>query len=368
MIDLVQDFSQQRLEARLLSSAGANEHFEQNVMREMGRKLAALDNSDLLAVYRTTLSSDMLELRLALANRPDDPRAQSLLQDLNSWEGMVNMEVAERSLAGLPDTGRKPQLSGAHLEMLASTERAAAKKELVQQSDDYLKGKPGAGRSEDPGALRRLQGKSIGAPELTQLMRSADLTVNLPRELFDPGGAFIGQDGRVKPEGLQLKNIFELPSDVKGPEYLERRQIIEHAQVPGLKEREKSGLDPKLHPISAGLNVGRMVAGAAPRYGWAFLVLKDQVKERATFTPTDSFYAFESTLGEDTSRAARPASPSCWRTAPSCPRRGASRCAPIPISCPRSSNASTARSAARSAWGIHRPSRISSMTSSPRRP
>ena len=110
--------------------------------------------------------------------------------------------------------------------------------------------------------------------------------------------AFIGEDGSVKPSP-QLQNIFERPSEEKGPSYLERRQIIEHAEVPGLKEREKSGVDPSLHPISAALNVGRGLGGAAPTYGAAFLVLKDQVKERATFTPTDSFYAFTATLDRD---------------------------------------------------------------------
>ncbi len=297
--DSVQNFSQQMLEARLLSSAGASAHFEQNVMRAMGSKLASLDNTDLLAVYRTTLSSDMLELRLELANRPDDPRAQWLLQDLNNWEGMVHMEVAERSLAGLPDTGLKPQLSGAHLEMLSGVDRAAAKKELVQQSDEYLKGAPDAARSDDPAAVRRLQGKSIGVPEVTQMMRSADLTINLPEYLFEPGVAFIGEDGSVKPSP-QLQNIFDRPIEEKGPAYVERRQIIEHAEVPGLKEREKSGIDPSLHPYSAALNVGRGLGGAAPTYGaLAFLVLKDQVKERATFTPTDSFYTFTATLDRD---------------------------------------------------------------------
>ena len=63
--------------------------------------------------------------------------------------------------------------------MLSSVDRAAAKRELVQQSDEYLEGAPDAARSDDPAAVRRLQGKSIGVPELTQMMRSADLTVNL---------------------------------------------------------------------------------------------------------------------------------------------------------------------------------------------
>ena len=211
---------------------------------------------------------------------------------------MVHMEVAERSLAGLADTGPKPQLSGAHLEMLSSVDRAAAKRELVQQSDEYLEGAPDAARSDDPAAVRRLQGKSIGVPELTQMMRSADLTVNLQTELFEPGGPFIGGDGSVKPSA-QLQNIFERPIEEKGPAYVERRQIIEHAQVPGLKERDKSGIDPSLHPYSTALNVGRGLGGAASRYGLAFLVLKDQVKERATFTPTDSFYAFTATLDRD---------------------------------------------------------------------
>jgi hypothetical protein len=52
VFDSVHDFSQQMLEARLLSSAGASAHFEQNVMRAMA-EAAALDSAPARR-YRTT--------------------------------------------------------------------------------------------------------------------------------------------------------------------------------------------------------------------------------------------------------------------------------------------------------------------------
>jgi hypothetical protein len=55
-------------------------------------------------------------------------------QDLSNWEGMVHME-SPSARSRLPDTGPKPQLSGAHLEMLER--RPPRPRGLVQQSDEY---------------------------------------------------------------------------------------------------------------------------------------------------------------------------------------------------------------------------------------
>ena len=65
----------------------------------------------------------MVEYRLHLANRAEagpehDPEACLLLEDLNSYEGMVHAEVIERQL-GAP----------------ADTEKRAAHGELAVQSD-----------------------------------------------------------------------------------------------------------------------------------------------------------------------------------------------------------------------------------------
>ena len=129
--------------------------------------------------------------------------------------------------------------------------------------------------------------------ELDKALRDADLTINLGANLFKPGGPFIDAEGRAKPDEMRIKNIFERPPDLKGPFYIERRVAFEHVEMPTLRAMDADGIKPADHPVSAGLNVGRNVGGAAPGYGACLIVLKDEVKQaRATFTAQDSFRTY----------------------------------------------------------------------------
>ena len=275
--------------------AGADAKFEQQVLRDMGAQIGKLDNTKLLKLYRTTLSADMVEVRLALANREDDPKARLLLEDLNSYEAMVHMEVVERSLQQAPEVDdfqvvdHGPKLG--QLGALANTEKRAAHRELAAQSDSYLRGED-TDRTEHPGAAAKLANTGVTAGQVADALRSADLTVNLGLGLFAKGGAFRDPSGKLVTNAPRLKNIYELPQ-TKGPDYLERRKMVEYALEPATEQADRSGIDPSNHPISAGVNVGRRIAGAAPGYGEVVLVLKDSVKDRCTFTPGDSFLAFE---------------------------------------------------------------------------
>lgn len=300
VVEQIKAFSAQRLNARLMSSAGANGMFEQKVLREMGAQIGKLDNYQLLQLYRTTLSADMLEFRLTLATRQDDPLARSLLEDLNSYEGMVHMEVAERSLQGVKEeqgfhiVEPGPGPRGGQLAALASAEKRAASREMAFQTDSYLRGED-TSRTEHPGASTKLAGTGLTPGQVADAMRSADLTVNLPPRLFAKAGPLLDEAGRLRPGGPQLKNVYELlQGGDKGPSYVERRQIIEHGMEPATERADRSGVDPANHPISAALNVGRRSGGAAgTAYGTAFVVLNESVKERATFTPRDSFFSYE---------------------------------------------------------------------------
>ncbi len=268
-------------------------------MRDMETNLQAMDNRALLELYRSSLSPDMLEFRLMLANRPtDDHIAQQLLSDLNSWEGMVHMELAERSL--LPtDAVAGPQLespiTGRQMGVLADVEKHSAHRELDYQSDAYLRGDSRAARSHDPKAVQALAGKSVTVDQVQKLVRESELTVNLWSSLFEPGGPLIDKHGAARAGDARLKNVFDLPVGTKGPMYLARRQAIEHGGMPLLAKHDQSGVQGADHPISAALNPGRNLVGGGFKggYGDAFLVLKDSVKERATYTATDSFFAYE---------------------------------------------------------------------------
>lgn len=293
-------------EVKAFSKASLAGMPEQQVAREMGAQIGRLGNTELLKLYRTTLSLDMVEYRLRLANLADpdggnDPEAGSLLESLNSYEAMVHAEVIERSLQPAGEVGvddddnfqfqvidHGPKLG--QLGALANTEKRAAHRELDVQSDDYLRGDPWAERAGDPGAAAKLANTGLTAEQVGDALRSADLTINVGLKLFAKGGAFRDPSGALVTGAARMKNIYELPQ-AKSPQYLERRQMVEHALEPETERADRSGVDPSNHPISAGVNVGRKIAGAAPGYGEVVLVLKDSVKDRCTFTASDSFNA-----------------------------------------------------------------------------
>jgi Protein of unknown function (DUF3626) len=304
LLDTLKEIGDKRRDALLLTSSGGGARLEQQLMRDMGDRLSGMSNRDLLTAYRALLSPDLLELRLVLANRPDDPTAVRLLSDLNSWEGMVQMELAERSLMNtdvVTGPHREAPLTGMQIATLSDVERRSMKRELVQQSDEYLRGDVGAPRTENTRALQRLDGSGVTLSEVSRLIRSSELTVNLPSSLFDPGGPFVDESGKLVPERARMKNIFELPPNTKSPSYIERRQLIEHSEMPTLVKQDEGGVDPSNHPVSSALNVGRNVPGGGWKggYGDMFLVLKDEVRDtRATFTPRDAFYSYTATLTE----------------------------------------------------------------------
>lgn len=300
---MVREAGEKRTQATFFASAGANALFEQEVLRDMESRFQAMDNRTLLDLYRTTLSADMVELRLKLANRPDDPVAQRALADLNSWEGMVHMAVAERALSP-NDASRQPvgdlrPLTGTQLATLAQVEKSAANRDLNWQSDAYLQGTTTV-RTADPGATQMLRERGVTLGQVETLLKQSDLTVNIGAGLFKRNGPMIDENGQVR-EGARLKNIFDLPDNIKGPLYKERRRLVEQNEMPTLARQDRQGVDSANHPISAALNPARRMAGAAVGngYGEVVLVLKDDVKQRATYTPTDSFRAYEARLTKE---------------------------------------------------------------------
>jgi hypothetical protein len=222
----VKAFTAQRLHAKLHGSPDVNAKSEQQVLRAMGAHIGKLDNTKLLKLYRTTLSADMVEVRLALANRENDPKARLLLEDLNSYEAMVHTEVIERSLQQSPEVDdfqiidHGPKLG--QLGALSNTEKRAAHRELASQSDSYLRGED-TDRAEHPGATAKLANTGVTAGQVADALRSADLTINLGLGLFAKGGAFRDASGKLVTSAPRLKNIYQLPQK-KGPDYLERRR------------------------------------------------------------------------------------------------------------------------------------------------
>ncbi len=270
-------------------------------------ELAKLSNKELLEQYRNTMSSQMLDLRLALSQHSGD-KARALASLLNEYEAAVTTALLERSKGVTQAPPRPtPDLQAHDLEVLAEASRAAFKRDLAAQDDRYLAAKPGQQWRTDPGVRQNLVNAKvqIDPKEAGKLLRDSDLTVNMDLSvLFGSDKPGVKADGSFDPQHLKLKNLFDLtPAQrrelSKGRGYMEKRQTVEHAQFPALARTEQGQdvdrLRGSLHPISTALDPGHVVVGAASGsgYGCSALVLKDQVKQRATFTPMDSFYALD---------------------------------------------------------------------------
>ncbi|MBF0099427.1 MAG: hypothetical protein HQK77_00820 [Desulfobacterales bacterium] len=280
--------------------------FDNLLQGALAHSLGEMKNSDLLSLYRGTLSHQMLDLRLQLAGE-NSFLSDNLLGDLNTIEGMINMEVAQRAV--IPDSETKPakpdDLKTAHLHVLADIEKTASKQELSFQSDEYLKGADTSVRF-DPRAETKVSKQGVTAQQFLKVLQDADFTLNLGTQtLCGKDSPFFDKHGNLIPENLKLKNTFELAQLTAQTEskktYNDHRQFVEETRYPTLKEVDGRPDSPSFFPLSGALNVGRMKEGSAPSYGRSYVALKDNVKqERVAYLPQASFSSFRHMISDKT--------------------------------------------------------------------
>jgi hypothetical protein len=304
-IDTVHTFAHARMNARLTASSG-DAAFGAKQFDDLARdKVAAMDNKSLLGVMQSLQSVDAMALRMSLVQataQPGNVQAQDLLEGLNAFEAHVLDAFASRVMQGNPPPNSGKELTPGQMTALGGQAQRDFKAHLNEQGDAFLSGNVSAPRQtlEATGA-QKLSEKGIDALQLKKSLQATPLTLNFDLTLFDvpkpnkpDARSFLKPDGSVNPDALKMKNIFELPSNVKGPDYLERRTAIERHHFPELAGREDSrGLRAQDRPLYAAVNVGNNAMGAAATYGSAFMVLKDEVKQRALFAPTDTFYSYD---------------------------------------------------------------------------
>ncbi|MCA0325433.1 MAG: DUF3626 domain-containing protein [Proteobacteria bacterium] len=305
-LDSVHRLSQQRTDARLSALPGQSEQVAAQHEQVLRGQIDAMGNQALLGLVRNLQSTDAIAFRLALAQAAATPghlHAQDLLEMLNAFEGHVLDAFITRSTQAQP-VANAPigDLSPGQLTALGGQLGRDFKASLNEQSDPFLAGAPGAApqRLEQKGA-NHLQQHQIDPGMLKKLVQAAPLTLNFDIDMFDrptprPGQptprSFIRADGTPNTDALRMKNIFELPVSVKGPGYLLRRDAVERHQFPELARREdRHDRRAQDRPLYAGVNVGGEQSGAAANYGSCFFVLKDEVKQRALYAPTDTFFA-----------------------------------------------------------------------------
>lgn len=117
------------------------------------------------------------------------------------------------------------------------------------------------------------------ARQLAQAMQRADLTINFKADTFFSSGA-VDSDGY-----LSMWTRGARPGDNVDTRERNNAELNTFEQI-----RHQSTFDAQSRPLYAALNVGRRVEGSAGGYGCSYFVLKEAVKERSTYTPSDTFY------------------------------------------------------------------------------
>jgi hypothetical protein len=115
--------------------------------------------------------------------------------------------------------------------------------------------------------------------DLARAMQRADLTINFNADSFFSGAA-VNSNGY-----LNMWMRGSKPGDNVDTRERNNAELNTFEQI-----RYQSNFDGQTRPLYAALNVGRRVEGAAGGYGCSYFVLKEAVKERSTYTPSDTFY------------------------------------------------------------------------------
>lgn len=255
----------------------------------MSKTLGKLTNEQLLSVYQGTLSEDMLRLRLGLSSA-GSKKTERLLEDLNTYEAMVNTELLQRIDSGEQNQPMiKGRMSLKQLEILADVSRDSAKDRLEVQSHFSNKDKF-AIDVEDPRIKRHLEETGLTVSQFTDGIRKAQLTINFKPEVW------FNEDSTVL-EAQTYQNLWQRgrKPDLMTDSYAKHRDFVERETFEPLKEGK---LQSQNRPLYAGLNVGRNVLGTTALYGEAYLVLKPNVKKRCTYSAQDSFLLFDYKISE----------------------------------------------------------------------
>ena len=83
-------------------------------------------------------------------------------------------------------------------------------------------------------------------------------------------------------------SIWSAPKGVVTDEYLDKRQTTEEKYF-GFRSDAKKGDNWRHRPVYTGVNLGNFLMGAAEEYGHCYMVLKQSVKTRVTYSHKDTY-------------------------------------------------------------------------------
>ncbi len=205
--------------------------------------------------------------------RTENPKDASLAADKVRMPERLSAEYGQS--AGGPEGPEAPHrhdITAANLNVLVETAASSAtnREKTAEAERQRL----------DARGLDKVAVKQMG-----DVLRSAELTINMdPAYFFDNTGIIENPD---KP----LPNIFHLANmDIKpkGDAYNFKRDSVEMTLFPEMKHHPIKADE---RPVYGAINYEKNPFGAATIYGTVAVVLKPEVKKRATYSLHDTFLA-----------------------------------------------------------------------------
>lgn len=279
--------------------------------------LDSLDNGTLSQVYQGLISRDTDDLKNELSRRlakfdltaGQADACERLALALGRLESLVLSEIAHRVALGKAATDEERQETLATAPVLRHCGRNAARDlsargtagEMTSVNLEILANRAAWGNihgRELTGRTDRLMREhgftKADAHDIGDMIRKSELTVNA--HLSNLLGWRNGQDPKNPPlfqPGHSLVNTFVskerkgIAKDANG--YLVRRDQVEKHYFPEYGRMPR--FEGKDRPNYAAFNLSNAVGGAAPSYGNVVFVLKEHVKQQATYTIDDTFFA-----------------------------------------------------------------------------
>ncbi len=278
------------------------------------KAIEKLSNAELAAVFQKFSSAEMDLLQTALLREgsinKDAKDARMAAARLFNLQALVLKEVSNRSSTALLADLRteNPQDAGLADEKVKAPERLSAE---FGHSASGAEG-PGAPHRHDISAAnlnvlvetasssattrertaeaerQRLSARQLDKVTVKQMgdvLRSAELTVNM-----DPAYLFV-DTGIIENPDKPMPNIWHLADmgiKPSGDSYLFKRDSVEQTLFPEMKHHAPKADE---RPVYGAINYEQSRFGAAPSYGYVTVVLKPEVKQRATYTLHDTFLA-----------------------------------------------------------------------------
>ena len=281
------------------------------------RALDSLDNGTLSQVYQSLISREADDLKDELSRRlaKFDLTAEQAgvcertAMAMGRLEALVLNEIAHRvKLGKAADAEEAARImadapvfrhcgAGVKRDLSArgqAGEMTSVNLEIVTARAGYgnVHDRDLAGKTTDD--LVKLGFTKADAHDIGDLIRKSELTVNAHlsnllgwREGQDPDNPPLFQPGYSLVNTFVSKEQKGMTKDATG--YLVRRNQVERHFFPEYgKTREFKGRD---RPNYAAVNMSGATQGAAPNYGLVVFVMKNHVKQQATYTLSDTFYA-----------------------------------------------------------------------------